>query len=166
MTVTAARPSADSGANGEVSVSASWRGDADELWRLGADRSGIGGFTVSGCFPGDRPAHAPQLHQIMDGADQMELALTSRNRAETPVAPLPSGGKCATCRPRRILAMTRVQPKAMPNWCLQVKPDEPWTGRCVKEKIADDGKRHRCHKTEKHSDAVHACQCSLEWKQF
>jgi len=21
--------------------------------------------------------------------------------------------------------MTRVQPKAMPNWCLQVKPDEP-----------------------------------------
>ena len=30
--------------------------------------------------------------------------------------------------------MTRVQPKAMPNWCLQVKPDEPWTGRCVKEK--------------------------------
>jgi len=32
--------------------------------------------------------------------------------------------------------MTRVQPKAMPNWCLQVKPDEPWTGRCGKEKIA------------------------------
>ncbi len=23
--------------------------------------------------------------------------------------------------------MTRVQSKAMPNWCLQVKPDEPWT---------------------------------------
>jgi hypothetical protein len=62
--------------------------------------------------------------------------------------------------------MTRVQPKAMPNWCLQVKPDEPWTGRCVKEKIADDGKRHRCHKPEKHTDAVHACQCGLEWKQF
>ncbi len=38
--------------------------------------------------------------------------------------------------------MTRVQPKATPNWCLQVKADEPWTGRCVKEKIADDGKRH------------------------
>jgi len=68
--------------------------------------------------------------------------------------------------PRRIHAMTREQPKAIPNWCLQVKPDEPWTGRCVKEKIAADGKRHRCHKTEKHSDAVHACQCSLEWKQF
>jgi hypothetical protein len=48
--------------------------------------------------------------------------------------------------------MTRVQPKAMPNWCLQVKPDEPWTGRCVKEKIAADGKRHRCHKTEKHTE--------------
>ena len=62
--------------------------------------------------------------------------------------------------------MTRVQPKAMPNWCPQMKPDEPWTGRCVKEKIAADGKRHRCHKTEKHNDAVHACQCSLEWKQF
>jgi hypothetical protein len=53
----------------------------------------------------------------------------------------------------------------MPNWCPQVNPDEPWTGRCVKEKIADDGKRHRCHKTEKHDDTVHACQCSLEWKQ-
>jgi hypothetical protein len=58
--------------------------------------------------------------------------------------------------------MPRVQPKAMPNWCLQVKPDEPWTGRCGKEKIAADGKRHRCHKTEKRTDAVHACQCSLE----
>jgi len=56
--------------------------------------------------------------------------------------------------------------KGDPNWCLQVKPDEPWTGRCVKEKIARDGRRHRCHKTEKHNDAVHACQCSLEWKQF
>ena len=33
--------------------------------------------------------------------------------------------------------MARVQPKATPNWCSQVKPDEPWTGRCVKEKIAD-----------------------------
>jgi hypothetical protein len=41
--------------------------------------------------------------------------------------------------------MTRAA-KAMPNWCLQVKPDEPWTGRCVKEKIADDGKRHQCTK--------------------
>jgi hypothetical protein len=40
--------------------------------------------------------------------------------------------------------MTRVQPKATPNWCPQGKPDEPWTGHCVKEKIADDGKRHRC----------------------
>jgi len=38
--------------------------------------------------------------------------------------------------------MARVQPKATPNWCSQVKPDEPWTGRCTKEKIADDGKRH------------------------
>ena len=62
--------------------------------------------------------------------------------------------------------MTRVQPKATPNWCPHVKPDEPWTGRCVKEKIADDGKRHRCYKTEKHNDIVHACQCSVEWKQF
>ena len=62
--------------------------------------------------------------------------------------------------------MTRVQPKATPNWCPQVKPDDPWTGRCVKEKIAADGTRHRCHKTEKHDDNVHACQCSVEWKQF
>ncbi len=30
--------------------------------------------------------------------------------------------------------MTRVQPKAIPNWCPQVKPDEPWTGRCLKER--------------------------------
>jgi len=59
--------------------------------------------------------------------------------------------------------MTHVPAKAMLNWCLQVKPDEPWTGRCMKEKIAAAGKRHRCHKTEKHTDAVHACQCSLEW---
>ena len=56
--------------------------------------------------------------------------------------------------------MSRVQPKATPNWCLQVKPDEPWTGRCVKEKIAEDAKRHRCHKKEKHDEPVHACQCS------
>ena len=62
--------------------------------------------------------------------------------------------------------MTRVQPKATPNWCPQVKPDEPWTGRCVKEKIADDGKRHRCDKKEKHDENVHACKCGLEWKHF
>ena len=62
--------------------------------------------------------------------------------------------------------MPRMQPKATPNWCPQVKPDEPWTGLCVKEKIAADGKRHRCHKTEKHNDNVHACTCSLEWRQF
>jgi len=31
---------------------------------------------------------------------------------------------------------------------------------------ADDGKRHRCHKPEKHTDNVHASQCSVEWKQF
>src|SRR6266852_3598659 len=41
--------------------------------------------------------------------------------------------------------MTHVHPKAIPNWCPQVNPGEPWTARCVKEKIADDGKRHRCH---------------------
>jgi len=59
--------------------------------------------------------------------------------------------------------MTRVQPKATPNWP-QVKPDDPWTGRCVQEKIAADGKRHQCHKTEKHRDIVHACKCDMEWK--
>ena len=48
----------------------------------------------------------------------------------------------------------------------QVNPDEPWTGRCGKEKIAEDAKRHRCHKKEKHYEPVHACNCSLEWKQF
>src|SRR5258708_859675 len=53
--------------------------------------------------------------------------------------PLSSGRKCAKCRPRRRLAMPHVQP----NRWLQVKPDEPWTRRCMKEKIADDGKRHR-----------------------
>lgn len=46
------------------------------------------------------------------------------------------------------------------------EPDEPWTGRCMKEKIADDSKRHRCRKPEKHGDNVHACQCSVECKQF
>ncbi len=42
--------------------------------------------------------------------------------------------------------MSRVQAKPTPNWCPQVNPDEPWIGRCVKEKIAEDSKRHRCHK--------------------
>ena len=55
-------------------------------------------------------------------------------------------------------------PHVQPNRWLQVKPDEPWTRRCMKEKIADDGKRHRCRKPEKHGDKVHARQCSVEWK--
>jgi len=37
-----------------------------------------------------------------------------------------------------------------------VNLDEPWTGRCVKEKIAEDAKRHRCHKKELHDEPVHA----------
>ncbi len=57
-------------------------------------------------------------------------------------------------------------PKAMPNWCLQVNPDEAWTARCVKEKIAADGKRHRCQKKVGHDDNVHTCKCGLEWKQW
>jgi hypothetical protein len=43
--------------------------------------------------------------------------------------------------PEEDISHAPVQPKATPNWCLQVKADEPWTGRCVKEKIADDGKQ-------------------------
>ncbi len=43
--------------------------------------------------------------------------------------------------------------------------EDPWTGRCVQEKITADGKRHRCHRTV-HHDIVHACKCSMEWKQF
>ena len=62
--------------------------------------------------------------------------------------------------------MTRVQPKAKPNWCPHVNPDEPWTARCVKERIADDGRRHRCEKKEGHGENVHACKCGLEWKQW
>ena len=62
--------------------------------------------------------------------------------------------------------MTHVHPKPMPNWCPQMNPDEPWTERCVKEKIAADGKRHRCQKRVGHDDNVHACKCSLEWKQL
>jgi len=57
--------------------------------------------------------------------------------------------------------MTHVHPKAIPNWCPQVNPDEAWTARCVKEKIAADGKRHRCQKKVGHDDNVHACQCGL-----
>ena len=38
--------------------------------------------------------------------------------------------------------MTHTHPKPITNWCPQVNPDEPWTGRCVKEKIADDGSCH------------------------
>src|SRR6266568_1173864 len=86
MTVTAARPRSDSGANGEVSVSAGWSADLDELLRLSTDRSGTGGFTVSGCFPDDRSAHAPQLDQIVDGADQVELALRSDQAAQRKTA--------------------------------------------------------------------------------
>ena len=37
---------------------------------------------------------------------------------------------------------------------------------CVKEKIADDGKRHRCQKKVGHDDSVHTCKSSLEWKQW
>jgi hypothetical protein len=54
----------------------------------------------------------------------------------------------------------------MPNWCPQVNPDEAWTARCVKEKIAADGKRHRCQKKVGHDDNVHTCKCGLEWKQW
>ncbi len=61
--------------------------------------------------------------------------------------------------------MARVQPKTAPNWCPHVKPEDPWTGRCVQEKIAADGRRHRCHRTV-HHDIVHACKCGMEWKQF
>jgi hypothetical protein len=57
-------------------------------------------------------------------------------------------------------------PKPMPNWCPQVNPDEAWTARCVKEKIAADGKRHRCQKKVGHDDNVHTCKCGLEWKQW
>lgn len=32
--------------------------------------------------------------------------------------------------------MTRVRPTAKPNWCPQVKPDEPWTARCVRDAAA------------------------------
>jgi hypothetical protein len=54
----------------------------------------------------------------------------------------------------------------MPNWCPQVNPDEAWTARCVKEKIADDAKRHRCQKKVGHDDNIHTCKCGLEWKQW
>jgi hypothetical protein len=61
---------------------------------------------------------------------------------------------------------SHVHPKPMPNWCPQVNPDEAWTARCVKEKIADDAKRHRCQKKVGHDDNVHTCKCGLEWKQW
>jgi len=48
--------------------------------------------------------------------------------------------------------MTHVHPKPMPNWCPEVNPDEAWTARCMKEKIAADGKRHRCQKKVGHDD--------------
>ena len=73
---------------------------------------------------------------------------------------------CATRGHRRIPAMTHLHPKPMPNWCPQVNPDEAWTARCVKEKIAADGKRHRCQKKVGHDDNVHTCKCGLEWKQW
>jgi hypothetical protein len=80
--------------------------------------------------------------------------------------PLPSAARLRFGGHRWIRAMTHVHPKAIPNWCPQVNPDEAWTARCVKEKIAADGKRHRCQKKVGHDDNVHACQCGLEWKQW
>jgi len=62
--------------------------------------------------------------------------------------------------------MTRVHPKAKPNWCPQVNPDEPRTARCMKERIADDSTRHRCEKQAGHEENVHTCRCGLEWKQW
>jgi hypothetical protein len=48
----------------------------------------------------------------------------------------------------------------------QVNPNEAWTARRVKEKIAADGKRHCCQKKVGHDDNVHTCKCGLEWKQW
>jgi hypothetical protein len=58
--------------------------------------------------------------------------------------------------------MPRVQPKAMPNWCLQVKPDEPWTRRCGKEKIAADGKRIGA--TKRRSTPTPCMPASAVWR--
>jgi len=79
---------------------------------------------------------------------------------------LPSEARLPDEWHRRIPAMTHVHPKPMPNWCPQVNPGEAWTARCVKEKIAADGKRHRCQKKVGHDDNVHTCKCGLEWKQW
>jgi hypothetical protein len=49
---------------------------------------------------------------------------------------------------------------------LASEPDEPRKGRCTKEKIAADGKRHRCDKKEKHDDNVHACKCAKAFEQI
>src|SRR4029450_1551445 len=68
--------------------------------------------------------------------------------------PPPPGGGIALRGVRRIPVMTKVHPKATPNWCPQVNPEESWTAHCVKEKIADDGKRHRCQKKVGHDDNV------------
>jgi hypothetical protein len=103
---------------------------------------------------------APRLHLLLTPASPRRPETTSTIPAGAGTPVVGQGGVPA-CRPRRIRAMTRVHPKAMPNWSQQVKHYETWTGSCVKEKIAADGKRHRCHKTEKHDDTVHACKCSL-----
>jgi hypothetical protein len=62
--------------------------------------------------------------------------------------------------------MTHVHPKLIPNWCPQVNLNEAWTARCVKEKIAEDAKRHRGQKKVGHDENVHTCKCGLEWKQW
>lgn len=96
----------------------------------------------------------------------LDLVLTvGATRGASGVGREPSGGRGSRCHKiglrsllpagdRRIPAMTHVHPKAIPNWCPQVNPDEPWPARCVKEKIAADGKRHRCQKKSRCADWV------------
>src|SRR5258708_39146367 len=82
MTVTAAWPRPNSRASGMVSASTAWTADSEELDRLGACRSGIGGFAISGCIPPDRHARAPQLDEIVDGADQLQFPLRADQAAQ------------------------------------------------------------------------------------
>src|SRR5712691_11746676 len=82
MTVTAARPRADIGSRGALAELATWTAASEAPCRLDAYGSGIDRFTASAPLPHDRRAQAPQLDEIVDGADQLKLALRSDQAAQ------------------------------------------------------------------------------------
>src|SRR5712691_464997 len=89
--VTGARPKPDPGGGvGNPAAGAGPRIPAELRRRLRARGSGIGECMLNASSPDERDAHPPQLHKIVDGADQLELALRPRQAAQREAAEAPS----------------------------------------------------------------------------